>query len=136
MSKSNNNNNNIRHIYHEFVFSLPPSLPPQSPKSPYALQKSIIEDVLTLYGRLYDLDSVALRYFNVFGSHQLGSSPYSTAIAAWCQAIKDGRPLRSDGTGEQSRDLCHVDNVVDANLKAVARYVTFWMVFFHDFGRF
>lgn len=90
----------------------------KSPKSPYALQKSVIEDFLRMAATLYGLDSVCLRYFNVFGPRQLGNSPYSTAMAAWCDAIKSGRPLRSDGTGEQSRDLCFVDNVVQANVLA------------------
>jgi UDP-glucose 4-epimerase len=90
----------------------------KSPKSPYALQKSVIEDFLVMAATLYKLDSVSLRYFNVFGPRQMGNSPYSTAMSAWCHAIKDGRPLRSDGTGEQSRDLCFVDNVVDANIRA------------------
>lgn len=90
----------------------------KSPKSPYALQKSVIEDFLRIAAELYGIDSVSLRYFNVFGPRQLGNSPYSTALAAWCNAIKDGRPLRSDGTGEQSRDLCYVDNVVQANVLA------------------
>ena len=90
----------------------------KSPKSPYALQKSVIEDFLSMAASLYGLDSVSLRYFNVFGPRQLGSSPYSTAMSAWCDAIKSGRPLRSDGTGEQSRDLCFVDNVVQANILA------------------
>jgi len=95
----------------------PPSAA-KSPKSPYALQKSVIEDFLQMAATLYKLDSVSLRYFNVFGPRQLGNSPYSTAMSAWCDAIKEGRPLRSDGTGEQSRDLCYVDNVVQANVLA------------------
>ena len=95
-----------------------PASTPKRPKSPYALQKSVIEDFLEMAVGLYGLDSVSLRYFNVFGPKQLGSSPYSTAMAAWCDAIKSGRPLRSDGTGEQSRYLCFVDNVVDANVLA------------------
>lgn len=90
----------------------------KAPKSPYALQKSVIEDFLAMSFGLYGLDSACLRYFNVFGPRQTGSSPYSTALSAWCDAIKTGRPLRSDGTGEQSRDLCYVDNVVQANILA------------------
>lgn len=92
---------------------------PRDPKSPYALQKSIIEDYLSLYYRLYNLDSVSLRFFNVFGPNQLGGSPYSTAVSAWLTAIKSGRSMRSDGDGSQSRDLCYVDNVVDACMRAV-----------------
>lgn len=95
----------------------PPSAA-KSPKSPYALQKSVIEDFLRMAATLYGLDSTSLRYFNVFGPRQMGNSPYSTAMAAWCDAIKSGNVLRSDGSGEQSRDLCFVDNVVQANILA------------------
>lgn len=90
----------------------------KDPKSPYALQKSIIEDYLKLYSRLYGLDSVCLRFFNVFGPRQLGDSPYSTAVSAWLTAIKKGESMRSDGDGSQSRDMCYVGNVVDACIKA------------------
>jgi nucleoside-diphosphate-sugar epimerase len=89
----------------------------KNPQSPYALQKSIIEDYLSLYSRLYGLDSVCLRFFNVFGPNQLGGSPYSTAVGAWLTAIKSGRSMRSDGDGSQSRDMCYVDNVVDACIR-------------------
>jgi nucleoside-diphosphate-sugar epimerase len=93
---------------------------PKRPKSPYALQKSIIEDYLQLYGQLYGLDSACLRFFNVFGPCALGDSPYATAVSAWLTAIKKGLPMRSDGDGTQSRDLCYVDNVTDACVR-VAR---------------
>jgi UDP-glucose 4-epimerase len=89
----------------------------KNPQSPYALQKSIIEDYLSLYSRLYGLDSVCLRFFNVFGPNQLGDSPYSTAVGAWLTAIKSGRSMRSDGDGSQSRDMCYVDNVVDVCIR-------------------
>lgn len=88
------------------------------PASPYAQQKATVEDYLGMYARLYELESVCLRYFNVFGPGQLGTSPYATAIAAWMTALMHGRPLRSDGDGTQSRDMCYVDDVVDANLLA------------------
>lgn len=90
----------------------------KDPKSPYALQKSIIEDYLKIYYNLYDLDSVSLRFFNVFGPNQLGDSPYSTAVSAWLTAIKKGVSMRSDGDGSQSRDMCYVDNVTDACVRA------------------
>ena len=89
---------------------------PKRPVSPYALQKSVIEEYGKLFHKLYGLETVCLRYFNVFGPNQYGDSPYSTAISAWCHAVKHGTTLRSDGDGEQSRDLCYVDNVVDANV--------------------
>jgi len=92
---------------------------PKQPKSPYAWQKSCIEDAIKLFCELYDLDAVSLRYFNVYGPGQFGDSAYSTAVSAWCHAIKHGSPLRTDGTGVQSRDLCYVENVVDANVLAM-----------------
>ena len=91
---------------------------PKDPKSPYAWQKSAIEDIAKMFGDLYDLDIVCLRYFNVFGPGQYGDSPYSTAVSAWCNNTKFMKPLRSDGDGTQSRDMCYVDNVVDANILA------------------
>lgn len=87
---------------------------PKDPKSPYALQKSIIEDYLKMYHRLYGLDSVSLRFFNVFGPNQLGDSPYATAVSSWLNAIMRNESMRSDGDGSQSRDMCYVDNVVEA----------------------
>ena len=90
----------------------------KNPKSPYALQKSIIEDYLKVYYELYKLDSVCLRFFNVFGPNQLGDSPYATAVSAWLTAIKNEKPMRSDGDGSQSRDMCYVDNVVDACVRS------------------
>lgn len=88
------------------------------PLSPYAWQKFTIEDYAKIAANLYDLDIVCLRYFNVFGPGQLGDSPYSTAVAAWCHATKHGTPLRSDGDGEQTRDMCYIDNTVHANILA------------------
>lgn len=84
-----------------------------NPNSPYGLQKLIIEQYLKLYYKLYGLDSVALRFFNVYGDNQLGGSPYATAVASWLTAIKSGKEMRSDGDGTQTRDMCHVLNVID-----------------------
>lgn len=91
----------------------------KDPKSPYAWHKSSVEDYIAMASFLYNIDMVSLRYFNVFGPGQFGGSAYSTAVSAWCHAIKNGSPLRKDGTGEQSRDMCYIDNVVDANVKAM-----------------
>lgn len=91
-----------------------------SPESPYALQKLIGEDYAKLFSKLYDLDIICLRYFNVFGPRQYGDSPYSTAISAWCDAVAHDKFLRSDGDGTQSRDLVYVDDVVDANVLAAS----------------
>jgi nucleoside-diphosphate-sugar epimerase len=97
----------------------------KNPKSPYAWQKSAIEDYSKLAGELYGLDIVCLRYFNVFGPGQYGDSPYSTAVSAWCYAIKNNSALRSDGDGSQSRDMCYVDNVVSANILAAEADIKF-----------
>lgn len=90
----------------------------KNPKSPYAWQKSAIEDYAKLAGELYNQDIVCLRYFNAFGPGQYGDSPYSTAVSAWCHAIKHGLECRSDGDGEQSRDMCYIDNIIHANILA------------------
>lgn len=90
----------------------------KKPKSPYAWQKSAIEDYAAMCYDLYDLDVVCLRYFNVFGPGQYGDSPYSTAVSAWCNSIKNDIECRSDGDGTQTRDMCYVDNVVSANILA------------------
>lgn len=84
-----------------------------NPQSPYALQKKMGEEMCSLFSNLYDLDTVCFRFFNVFGPHQFGDSPYSTVISAWCHAITNGTKLRLDGTGEVSRDFCYVSNVCD-----------------------
>jgi len=89
-----------------------------NPRSPYALQKLIIENYLSLYWDLYSFDSVALRFFNVFGPHQIGNSPYATAVSSWLNAIMKSESMRSDGDGSQVRDMCYVDNVVHACIKA------------------
>lgn len=90
----------------------------QNPVSPYALQKLTVEKFLKMSNKLYGVDSISLRYFNVYGPNQLGDSPYSTAISAWCDKISKGQPLRSDGDGEQTRDMVYVGDVVNANILA------------------
>lgn len=95
-----------------------PETSARNPKSPYALQKAVIEDYLRLYNELYGLDSACMRFFNVFGPNQLGDSAYATVVSAWLTAIKKGVPMRCDGDGRQSRDMCYVDNVVDACMRA------------------
>ena len=71
-----------------------------------------------MYNKLYGMDFAALRFFNVYGPGQDGSSPYSTAVAAWCTKLKNGEPLRSDGDGEQTRDMVYVKDVAAAMLSA------------------
>lgn len=89
-----------------------------NPKSPYALQKSIIESYCRLYSELYGLDTVSIRPFNVFGPNQMGDNPYACAVSAWLHAVKHNKPIRSDGDGTQTRDITYVSNVVDVFVKA------------------
>jgi len=96
-----------------------------APLSPYGLQKLTIEEFLKQATSLYGIDAVSLRYANVYGPRQLGNSPYSTAISAWCNCVNEGLPLRSDGDGEQTRDMVYVDDVVRANILAATRVEPF-----------
>jgi len=89
------------------------------PSSPYGLHKLISEMECRLFSKLYGLDTICLRYFNVYSEDQPFGGSYSTAISAWMQMIKEGRPLRIDGDGEQTRDFIHVDDIVLANIYAM-----------------
>jgi len=88
------------------------------PISPYAVGKLAGEYYLTCFYRCYGLETVALRYFNVFGPRQDPSSPYSGVLAKFITQMLDGKQPVIYGDGEQSRDFAYVDNVVQANLKA------------------
>ena len=92
---------------------------PLNPRSPYALQKQIGEQYCKLFSELYGIDTVCLRFFNVFGPEQYVNSPYATVVANWCNAIKNNKPILLDGDGTQSRDFCYVENIVQA-IKLVA----------------
>jgi nucleoside-diphosphate-sugar epimerase len=89
-----------------------------APVSPYGLQKLAGETYCLLYHRLYGLPTVALRYFNVFGPRQDPGSEYSAVIPRFVAAALGGGRATIYGDGEQTRDFTHVDNVVQANLKA------------------
>jgi len=86
------------------------------PTSPYGLHKLISEQECSLYSKLYDIDTVSLRYFNVYSEDQQYGGAYSTVISAWMQMIREGNPLRIDGDGDQTRDFIHVDDIVSANI--------------------
>lgn len=88
------------------------------PLSHYAVQKLASEHYCAVYHRLRGLETVCLRYFNIFGSRQRADSPYSGVIAKFIDAAKAGRPLVIFGDGGQARDFCHVSNVVAANILA------------------
>ena len=100
-----------------------PTLPkheemPTSPLSPYALQKVVGEQYLQMFTRLYGLETVSIRYFNVFGPRQDPSSPYSGVISVFASALIENRSPKIYGDGEQTRDFTYVANVVDGVLRA------------------
>ena len=97
----------------------------QGPTSPYGLHKQISEQECRLYSKLYGLDTVCLRYFNVYSEDQPYGGSYSTAISAWMQMIREKKPLRLDGDGEQTRDFVHVSDIVSANIFCMNRYDRF-----------
>ena len=100
-----------------------PTLPkvetmPTAPLSPYALQKLVAEQYCQMFTRLYGLETVTIRYFNVFGPRQDPSSPYSGVISVFATALLDNRSPMIFGDGEQTRDFTYVSNVVDGVLRA------------------
>jgi UDP-glucose 4-epimerase len=91
-----------------------------SPISPYAVAKLAGEHYLTCFTRVYGLETVSLRYFNVFGPYQDPTSHYSGVLAIFCRRMLAGEQPTIYGDGEQSRDFTYIDNVVHANLLAAA----------------
>lgn len=89
-----------------------------NPLSPYALQKWIGEHYCKLYHCLYGLETISLRYFNVFGPAQDPHSEYSAVIPKFISALLADSPITVFGDGEQSRDFTYVENVVEANIRA------------------
>jgi nucleoside-diphosphate-sugar epimerase len=89
-----------------------------NPISPYAVAKLAGEHYMASFYRCYGLETVSLRYFNIFGPRQDPSSPYSGVLAKFITQMLDGQQPTIFGDGEQSRDFTYVDNAVDANLLA------------------
>ena len=101
-----------------------PTLPkhedmPPNPLSPYALQKLVGEQYMQMFTTLYGLETVTIRYFNVFGPRQDPSSPYSGVISLFARALLENKAPTIYGDGEQTRDFTYVANVVDGVLRAV-----------------
>jgi UDP-glucose 4-epimerase len=91
------------------------------PMSPYGVEKLTGEHYLATWSKLFGLETVALRYFNVFGPRQDPKSAYSGVISIFVDRILAGRPITFFGDGSQSRDFVFVANVVDANILAATR---------------
>jgi nucleoside-diphosphate-sugar epimerase len=102
-----------------------PTLPkredmPGTPMSPYAVTKLTCEHYMRVFARLYGIETLSLRYFNVFGPNQRPDGPYAAAIPRFVKAALEGSPIVIFGDGEQTRDFCFIDNTVRANLLAAA----------------
>ncbi|QVL50200.1 MAG: Vi polysaccharide biosynthesis UDP-N-acetylglucosaminuronic acid C-4 epimerase TviC [Thiocapsa sp.] len=100
-----------------------PGLPKQEdvigkPLSPYAVTKVVNELYADVFARAYGLDSIGLRYFNVFGPRQDPDGAYAAVIPKWTAALIAGQEVFINGDGETSRDFCYIDNAVQANLLA------------------
>jgi nucleoside-diphosphate-sugar epimerase len=89
-----------------------------NPISPYAVSKLAAESYCVGFYRVYGLETVSLRYFNVFGPNQDPTSQYASVVPRFFSAVRDGSSVPIYGDGRQSRDFTYVDNVVEANLRA------------------
>ncbi len=91
---------------------------PPDPISPYGVAKLAAERYCVSFSRVYDLETVVLRFFNVFGPRQSPLSQYAAVVPLFVTAIGGGEPVTIEGDGEQSRDFTYVTNVVDASISA------------------
>ncbi len=103
------------------VYGDNPALPKKedqtpAPVSPYAVSKLAAEHYCRVFTRLYGLETVSLRYFNVFGPKQSPLSKYAAVVPLFMRAALRGEPIEVHGDGEQSRDFTHIDDVVQANM--------------------
>jgi nucleoside-diphosphate-sugar epimerase len=89
------------------------------PKSPYGLQKYVGEHLMRLWSEIYGIETVSLRYFNIFGPRQDSEGAYAQVIARFLKQKKDGKKMTIAGDGSQTRDFIHVRDVVHANLLAM-----------------
>lgn len=92
---------------------------PANPKSPYGLQKYVGEMLAKLWFDLYGLQTVSLRYFNVYGPRLDPEGPYALVIGRFLKLRKEGKPLTITGDGTQTRDFTHVSDVIEANIRAL-----------------
>jgi UDP-N-acetylglucosamine/UDP-N-acetylgalactosamine 4-epimerase len=88
------------------------------PLSPYAVTKYVNELYADVFGKTYGMQSIGLRYFNVFGPRQDPNGAYAAVIPKWISSMIKNEPIYINGDGETSRDFCYINNVVQANLLA------------------
>jgi UDP-glucose 4-epimerase len=90
-----------------------------NPLNPYALQKYVGEQYTRMFHRLFAMQTLTLRYFNVYGPRMASEGAYVTVISAFMAARRRGEPLQIHGDGEQTRDFTHVSDIVAANVLAM-----------------
>jgi UDP-glucose 4-epimerase len=105
------------------VYGRTPPLPvredaPLCPASPYAAQKAAAELLCAAYRRSYGMETVVLRYFNVYGARQPSDSPYAGVVPAFTSALRERRVVTVHGDGEQTRDMVHVSDVAAITVRA------------------
>ncbi len=105
------------------VYGNSPEMPkteksPLNPLSPYAATKASNEMYAGAFSNAYGLETIGLRYFNVFGPHQNPEGPYAAVIPLWIKAMHENQPICIYGDGSSSRDFCYVEDVVQANILA------------------
>lgn len=89
-----------------------------NPLSPYAVTKYVNELYANLYSRLFDIETIGLRYFNVFGGRQDPNGAYAAVIPKFIKLLHDGKSITINGDGEQTRDFTYIENVIQANVLA------------------
>lgn len=89
------------------------------PLSPYAVTKYVNELYADVFAKTYNIETIGLRYFNVFGPKQSPNGEYAAVIPLFIKAVKEGKPAYINGDGEQTRDFTFVENAVQANIKAM-----------------
>ncbi len=89
-----------------------------SPLSPYAVTKLVNELYADVFARCYGMESIGLRYFNIFGRRQDPNGAYAAVVPKWVSSMIGNEPVYINGDGETSRDFCYIDNVIQANLLA------------------
>ena len=105
-------NSGVRRV----IFSSSAAVNKGKPKSPYGLHKMMSEMECKLYSEIYGLDTVSLRYFNVYSKKQPYAGSYSTVVSSWIEMLRKGRSLRIDGDGTQTRDFIHLEDIISANI--------------------
>ncbi len=102
-----------------------PETHPTNPLSPYGLQKYIGEQYCKVFSEVYGIDTVSLRYFNVYGERMLLEGAYCLVLGIFAKQLLEGKPMTINNTGEQKRDFTYVGDVIDANILAANNHDNF-----------